>query len=231
MPKVIQFTNQLFDYGVERFFPEKVTVVRASTLDSRFITSHGRYCIIADDSKFVTHVGIELGKAPRYYVENELDWDFTYYDDPMVKAPEEDDDEGEKEGDDDGKKEGGDQDLEGAGGEEGSVQPGEQDSKESDGEGSKDAPDGSGDSSDEDGEGEGSEEGDSDPGGEGAEDEVIEATVIPSVSADLIDAKSAVREDEVVVEPVEAAPKAEPELKPEPKATPKKKGGGKGKKK
>jgi len=91
MPQVIQFTNQMFDYGIERFFPEKVHVVRATTLDSRFMTSHGRFCIIADDGDFVTHVGIEVMKSALFFVEHKLGWDFTYYQDPLLEKSEEKD--------------------------------------------------------------------------------------------------------------------------------------------
>lgn len=89
MPQVIQFTKQTIDYGVERLLPEKVHKVRASVLDSRFMTTHGRYCIVADDNDFVTHVGIELGESASFYAARKLGWNFMYYNDPLLKKEEE----------------------------------------------------------------------------------------------------------------------------------------------
>jgi hypothetical protein len=254
MPKVIQFTGQMFDYGVERFLPEKVTVVRTTTLDSRFMTSHGRYCIVADDRNFVTHVGIELGKAPRIYVEHELDWDFAFYDDPTLVAPEEG--EGEGEGDENKKGEGDDgkqtEGNQGGDGEKDPLQPGEKDGEEPDGEGTETPGDSGGDGAGETDGGETTEPegGDSDSGGEGAEE--VTTIVTPPVPAEEITSKITITEDKVTVEPSEeeadddddlpfadedATPEPTPEAKPEPKPAPKpkatpkkKKAGRKGKK-
>ena len=250
MPKVIQFTNQMFDYGVERFFPEKVRVVRASTLDSRFMTSHGKFCIVADDSDFITHVGIEVGKAAMFYVEKKLGWDFTYYTDPSLKKPENEDDE-KKEGDD-GDSKGSEKteptgDPEGAEGEsEGETQEGgDGQGIETDGEvddtGSSETPEGGGS--------EGGETPGEDPEEVGepltADDtspHTVTRTVTPPMPAENIDMQIKITEDEVTVENVPAddddeddLPFADDESEPKPvakpKAKPKGKKKGKGKKK
>lgn len=144
MPKLIQFTNKLIDYGVERFMPEKVYDIRSSTLDSRFMTTHGRFCIIADANGFIIHIGIELGKAAAFFAEKHLGWNVDRYTDPsLVKPEQKEEDEGEKK---DELKEGedGKEKTEPApeGAEEGSLLSGEEGTREPKPEGTEDTPEG-----------------------------------------------------------------------------------------